>query len=269
MLRRYGVTRDPRLALRALACEGAICAGQLLRDRTAAGPARAPARLARGRRPRAPRRRTPPPSSTSAPARRWRCAGAAAGLARAGAEPARGREAEVAARGAGGGARAEAAAAGAGLRACRAGSPASGAGAAARASAPASTAAIRGSAAAGMNLAWVASRLRATSRAFQAPGPRRPRQPGGVAEVPDDRLRHVGEAPAGDPRPHVEVDVLVEGEVALVVAAELGRRARAAAGRRRRRRRRPRAVRAAALACASPAPISNARPSPVSAWPAL
>lgn len=37
MLRRYGVTRSPRLALRALACEGALCAGQLLRDRTAAG----------------------------------------------------------------------------------------------------------------------------------------------------------------------------------------------------------------------------------------
>jgi GT2 family glycosyltransferase len=37
MLRRYGVMRDPALALRALACEGAIGAGQLLRDRTAAG----------------------------------------------------------------------------------------------------------------------------------------------------------------------------------------------------------------------------------------
>jgi N-acetylglucosaminyl-diphospho-decaprenol L-rhamnosyltransferase len=37
MLRRYGVMRNPRLALRALACEGALCAGQLLRDRTAAG----------------------------------------------------------------------------------------------------------------------------------------------------------------------------------------------------------------------------------------
>src|ERR1700761_137542 len=37
MLRRYGVMRDPRLALRALACEGAIGAGQLLRDHTAAG----------------------------------------------------------------------------------------------------------------------------------------------------------------------------------------------------------------------------------------
>jgi N-acetylglucosaminyl-diphospho-decaprenol L-rhamnosyltransferase len=37
MLRRYRVMRDPRLALRALACEAAICAGQLLRDRTAEG----------------------------------------------------------------------------------------------------------------------------------------------------------------------------------------------------------------------------------------
>jgi N-acetylglucosaminyl-diphospho-decaprenol L-rhamnosyltransferase len=37
MLRRYGVMRSPRLALRALACESALCAGQLLKDRTAAG----------------------------------------------------------------------------------------------------------------------------------------------------------------------------------------------------------------------------------------
>jgi N-acetylglucosaminyl-diphospho-decaprenol L-rhamnosyltransferase len=37
MLRRYGVTAEPRLALRTLACEGALCAGQLLRDRTLAG----------------------------------------------------------------------------------------------------------------------------------------------------------------------------------------------------------------------------------------
>ncbi|HEY2480221.1 MAG TPA: glycosyltransferase family 2 protein [Solirubrobacterales bacterium] len=37
MLRRYGVMRDPALALRALACEAAISAGQLLRDRTAQG----------------------------------------------------------------------------------------------------------------------------------------------------------------------------------------------------------------------------------------
>jgi len=37
MLRRYGVMGNPRLALRALACEGALCAGQLLKDHTAAG----------------------------------------------------------------------------------------------------------------------------------------------------------------------------------------------------------------------------------------
>jgi GT2 family glycosyltransferase len=37
MLRRYGVMRDPRLALRALACEGAICTGQALRDHTLRG----------------------------------------------------------------------------------------------------------------------------------------------------------------------------------------------------------------------------------------
>ena len=37
MLRRYGVLRSPPLALRALACEATLCAGQLGRDRTAAG----------------------------------------------------------------------------------------------------------------------------------------------------------------------------------------------------------------------------------------
>ena len=37
MLRRYGVMREPGRALRALTCEGALCAGQLLRDRTARG----------------------------------------------------------------------------------------------------------------------------------------------------------------------------------------------------------------------------------------
>jgi N-acetylglucosaminyl-diphospho-decaprenol L-rhamnosyltransferase len=37
MLRRYGVMRRPGTALRALACEGAICVGQLLKDRTLAG----------------------------------------------------------------------------------------------------------------------------------------------------------------------------------------------------------------------------------------
>jgi N-acetylglucosaminyl-diphospho-decaprenol L-rhamnosyltransferase len=37
MLRRYGVMSDPRLALRAVAVEGALCAGQLLKDHTAKG----------------------------------------------------------------------------------------------------------------------------------------------------------------------------------------------------------------------------------------
>jgi GT2 family glycosyltransferase len=37
MLRRYGVMRHPHLALRALACEGALCAGQVLMDRSAKG----------------------------------------------------------------------------------------------------------------------------------------------------------------------------------------------------------------------------------------
>jgi GT2 family glycosyltransferase len=37
MLRRYGVMRSPRHALRALACEAALCAGQLLLDRTGRG----------------------------------------------------------------------------------------------------------------------------------------------------------------------------------------------------------------------------------------
>jgi N-acetylglucosaminyl-diphospho-decaprenol L-rhamnosyltransferase len=37
MLRRYRVMRNPRLALRALACEGVLCAGQLLKDHTGAG----------------------------------------------------------------------------------------------------------------------------------------------------------------------------------------------------------------------------------------
>jgi GT2 family glycosyltransferase len=39
MLRRYRVLRHPRRGLRALACEAALCAGQLLRDGTARGVA--------------------------------------------------------------------------------------------------------------------------------------------------------------------------------------------------------------------------------------
>jgi N-acetylglucosaminyl-diphospho-decaprenol L-rhamnosyltransferase len=65
MLRRYGILRDPRLALRALTCEGAIGAGQLLRDHTAQGL------TGRLRGLRACPAATPasPPCSTSAPAR--------------------------------------------------------------------------------------------------------------------------------------------------------------------------------------------------------
>lgn len=37
MLRRYGITADLRLAPRAIACEGILCAGQLLKEHTAAG----------------------------------------------------------------------------------------------------------------------------------------------------------------------------------------------------------------------------------------
>src|SRR5439155_24489020 len=37
MLRRYGVMREPRPAMRALATEVVICAGQLVFDRTASG----------------------------------------------------------------------------------------------------------------------------------------------------------------------------------------------------------------------------------------
>jgi N-acetylglucosaminyl-diphospho-decaprenol L-rhamnosyltransferase len=37
MLRRYGVMSSPTAALRVLACEGALCAGQLLRDHTLQG----------------------------------------------------------------------------------------------------------------------------------------------------------------------------------------------------------------------------------------
>jgi N-acetylglucosaminyl-diphospho-decaprenol L-rhamnosyltransferase len=37
MLRRYDVTADPRLALRAIATEGVLCAGQIVKEHTAAG----------------------------------------------------------------------------------------------------------------------------------------------------------------------------------------------------------------------------------------
>ena len=93
--------------------------------------------------------------------------------------------------------------------------------AAARASEPASTTAIRGTALARHELDLRREPVAGDQPRVVGAGPLEALPPGGVADVPDDRLRHVVEAPAGDPRPHVEVDVLVEGEVALVVAAEL------------------------------------------------
>ena len=119
-----------------------------------------------------------------------------------------------------------------------------------------------------MNLTWVASRLRATSFAFSAFGPREAGRPGGIADVPDDRPGNVGEVPASDPRPHVEVDVLVEGEVALVVAAELVEQlAPQQAGGATDAEDLPRAQVLGPLD--SPAASSTARPSRVRAWPVL
>ena len=180
MLRRYGVMSQPARALRALACEAAICAGQLAMDRTAKG--------------------------ISGRLRGWR-AGAglerreAGGLHPAGYLDARGAAvAEAAARVAAAcaskrrypeaGAEPAAGARESPLRRRRRRSPIR-SGSQRRAlslprrvapkrrwwrprSEPASTAAIRGSECSGMNLTWVASRLRATSRAFSATGRRKP-----------------------------------------------------------------------------------------------
>ena len=57
MLRRYGVLSSPRRALRALACEGALCAGQLLLRPDRAGSGREGRGMAGRRGPRAPRPR--------------------------------------------------------------------------------------------------------------------------------------------------------------------------------------------------------------------
>ena len=168
----------PRLALRALACEGVICAGQSLRDHTAAG-LRGRLRGCRdgGGLPPATRRRRP--SSTSAPARRWPCAAAAAGStdvsrvllgkcnswrpsqarARRGRRWRRG----GGARGASRGSRRRPSS----LPRAVATKPPLAGGASQRAGLDRDDPRQRRG---GMNLAWVASRLRATRRAFQAPG---------------------------------------------------------------------------------------------------
>ena len=49
--------------------------------------------------------------------------------------------------------------------------------------------------------------------------------PSGVADVPDDRVRHDPEGPAHDAGPDVQVHILIEGEVTLVVTTELGEHA--------------------------------------------
>ena len=69
MLRRYGVMSSPRRALRALACEAALCAASCLLDRTGRGGRRPHRGLAGRRRPRAPRRRRRPPARGHAAAR--------------------------------------------------------------------------------------------------------------------------------------------------------------------------------------------------------
>ena len=272
MLRRYGVMSQPRGACgrspaRARSAPASCCwtapaqglGGRLRGWRDGAGLERREvdgAAAARHLRPRGAGA-APPAARLSVSHRRLD--------ARASAARALGRR-----RGAGGGARAAAVAASAAPPACRAASPRKRRCVAARSQrADLDGGDPRQRRASGMNLTWVASRLRATSRAFSAPGRSKPACPGGVADMPDDRLGDVLEAPAGDPRPHVEVDVLVEGEVALVVAAELDRTARGAAGRRRRRRRRPRG--AAGCPAAAPPPPRARAPGRrrVSAWPAL
>ena len=207
MLRRYGVMGHPRDALRVLAAEGAICAGQLLGDRSASGLR---GRLRGWRDGRGlPRLHANPGSlPSSASERPWRCAEPGAGRA----ELAAGRQ-------------------------------------------PAALPAQLGEPAQGFQLAACGRRKAPLADApcqrshLDRGDPRdRPRRhelelgreaiaghqarvlgarlgkallPDRVADVPDDRLGDQLEAPARDPRPYVEVDVLVEGDVALVVAAEL------------------------------------------------
>ena len=263
------------LALRALACEGAICAGQLLCDHTARGSAGACAAgaTAAASAPRTGARRC---WRDLAPARRWPCA-AGARLARlqelATLEPAtpsqrgRGRGRRC---GAGGGARAaggEASARASSLP--RQGGPTSGAGERRAASEPASTTRDPRQRASGMNLIWVASRLRATSRAFSAAGRSKPACQEALPTCQTTAVGNVLEAPAGDPRPHVEVDVLVEGEVALVVAAELVEELAAQQAGGAADAEDLASLQVPAAAGGSPAPRSTARPSRVSAWPAL
>ena len=223
MLRRYGVMSQPAAAARALACEGAICAGQLLLDRTAKGLGGRLRgwRAARG----LDRRELDGAALLDLSAREALALRRRAPRLSAGAEPAPGQPRGRRRRGAARGARpAQRAAAAAAPRACPAASARSRRWAAARASAPTSTAAIRGSAPRRHELDLGGEAVAGDEP--RVPGARAARSPASQEALPTCQTTAAGvagEAPAGDPRPHVEVDVLVEGEVALVVAAELGR----------------------------------------------
>ena len=93
--------------------------------------------------------------------------------------------------------------------------------------------------------------------------------PGRRAAMPNHSGRLEAKSPPRRPRANVQVDVLTEGEVTLVVAAEMLEELASERDTRPRRRRRPRAGPSMASARRSPAPSSRPRPSAVSAWPAL
>src|SRR5262249_17408688 len=89
-----------------------------------------------------------------------------------------------------------------------------------------------------------------------------PRAPRDIAAVPDDGARLELEPPPGDPRAPVEVDVLLEGEVALVVAAAGGKQLAAEHARRPAHAKsltglRPRAALACAGAALERAPVAR------------
>ena len=213
MLRRYGVMSQPQLALRALACEGAICAGSAAwgttRRRGSAGARRGwrdggGLRAARARRRPAARHLDP---RGAAPLRR-QDGGARANTGLRVEQAPRYREARPSQRRAREGSplRGEAAAvvepagAGAGLRACPEGRP--GRAPVARARGSRRPTRPRGSAAAPggheLGLGGDADCGRRGGRSVRPAG-RCAGLPGGVADVPDDRLGDVGEAPADDP----------------------------------------------------------------------
>ena len=207
MLRRYGVMRRPRAALRVLAAEGAICAGQMLADRTAKGLG---GRLrgwrdARGLPPReAPGRA----SATSGCARPCACAEPGAGRSDV---PRLGQPAPLAPQLGKPAERFQLA-----LRSGR--EPAPG-------DAPGQGAGLDrrdpGDRPGGHELDLGGQPVARHEAGVLGARVGEPRLPDRVADVPDQRLGDDLEAPPGDPGADVEVDVLAERDVALVVAAQL------------------------------------------------